>query len=705
MNAVLKFSTLLSLIFIIVSCNENVEMQDWSKPFINKIALSCTLGSFEDNPVSWKSNDRIGLFCKQLDSENEALVISASSVGSDKGRYYMDKAWEENKDYHFIAYYPYHEDCSESKIAGSLPKSLSQKGEEISQLFSSNIYAGKTSKRYSRADEFAEFILKPVFKVLNISFKSAKYAGSSLDKVYIKSKSAETLSGAWIYDIETGALNFTEPHDEVSINITDVSLSEEGSHVYFLFGGAENFTAPFTIEVTITKGTDILILTGDADVSSSTIINLDAFSSSGGEDDSINLADPEGDGLVETANCYIAGKAGKTYRFPATIMGNGYTTAADNSYTVNEGVLGSSPGITPSVLAPVSAKILWQTAPALMTDVTLKNNFVYFKLNGEECGALNSGNALIAVYDGENCTGNILWSWHIWITDADIESKVQTWKVHSAFDSYSSYQNPQLMDRNLGALSQRGFEVTGKNTDHGLYYQWGRKDPFVGTDDSKWGSDKMRETYDSNGEVIGFSTEASSQYSSEVKWTYVNKVHLKREDIGKYPMAFYYSGTTKNNQFWLEEICHDLWGCPGYADESNNIGHKTIYDPCPPGYRVMNAYVATGMTSKPGGGKYTEIGEGSNILNYSTYISNKEALQVKCNDTETAYLPATGMMFFEKPPYPAKRTGSYGYLWTSKMTSRYTSRAYRLHFDSANFLSMGNGFVSYGHNVRCEKIK
>lgn len=704
MNAVLKFSTFFSLIFITASCNENVEMQDWSRPFINRIALSCTMGSSTDNAKSWKSSDQIGLFCKQTGAENEAITISASSVGSDKGLYYTDKAWEENKDYDFTAYYPYYKNCSESKISGSLSKSISQKGGEAMHLSSSNVYVGKTSRRYKETNEFVEIALEPVFKVLDIHFKSTKYAGCSLDKVYIKSNTAEELSGEWTYDIVTGCLLFTKPHDEISINITDVSLSEAGERVYFLTK-AENIIVSSKIEVTITKGTDILILTGEADITSSTIIDLDTFVSSGGEDDSINLADPDGDGLAETANCYIAGKAGKTYRFPATVMGNGYTTAADNSYTVNEGVLGSSPGITPSVLAPLSAKILWQTSPALMTDVTLKNNYVYFKLNGDEGGALNSGNALIAVYEGENCTGNILWSWHIWITDADIESNLQTWKVHSAFDSYSSYLNPQLMDRNLGALSSRGFESTGKNTDHGLYYQWGRKDPFVGTDDSKWGSDKMRETYDSNGGLIGVSTEAAPQYSSEVKWTYVNKIHLKREDIGKFPMAFYYSGTTKNNQFWLSEICHDLWGCPSYADASNNIGHKTIYDPCPPGYRVMNAYVATGMTSKPEGGKYSDIGAGSNILNYSDFISKKEALQVKCNAAETAYLPATGMMFFEKAPYPAKRTGSYGYIWTSKMTSKFSSRAYRLHFDSANFLSMGNGFVSYGHNVRCEKIK
>ena len=63
-------------------------------------------------------------------------------------------------------------------------------------------------------------------------------------------------------------------------------------------------------------------------------------------------------------------------------------------------------------------------------------------------------------------------------------------------------------------------------------------------------------------------------------------------------------------------------------------------------------------------------------MNYSDFISKKETLQVKCNAAETTYLPATGMMFFEKAPYPAKRTGSYNYIWTSKMTSKFSSRSY-----------------------------
>ena len=416
----------------------------------------------------------------------------------------------------------------------------------------------------------------------------------------------------------------------------------------------------------------------------------------------INLSDPDGDGTSETANCYVAGLAGRRYCFPATVMGNGYTTPADPIFVVGENISGSAPGITPVPLSPVTGKIMWQTEQSLLKHVLVKDGYVYFTLNGKVGGELTPGNALVAALGADSVP---VWSWHIWVTDADLDSKLQTWTVHSSLASYSAYQNPQLMDRNLGALEVRGYEVNTKNTDHGLIYQWGRKDPFVGADDSKWGSTAMRTTYDCNDEVIGGYQPVTS-YQPAAKWTYVTKIHMKREDLGKYPMTFYYTGTTKSDQFWLDEICHDLWGRPFYDVAENTLGNKTIYDPCPPGYRVMNPYAVTGATSVLAGGKYTSVGANSNLVNYSTYSGSKEALQVKYDGENIAYLPANGITYFEDAAkFPVTRTGSYGYLWTSSLTNNYSSQAFRLHFDTANFNSMGRGYVSYGHGVRCEKIK
>ena len=71
------------------------------------------------------------------------------------------------------------------------------------------------------------------------------------------------------------------------------------------------------------------------------------------------------------------------------------------------------------------------------------------------------GNALIALC---NADGDILWSWHIWFTD---DPRGQEY-----------YNNAgTMMDRNLGATSATPGDVGAL----GLLYQWGRKDPFLGS--------------------------------------------------------------------------------------------------------------------------------------------------------------------------------------------------------------------------------
>lgn len=700
----MKLAAAITLAASLASCTDKTEQQDWSKPSAKEISVKATANYTQEEALTWSETDKIGLFCNQTGDINTAVTISASSAGSNEGLFYPDIKIEDDSTLDLFIYYPYSEGATATALTGTLPKSISQAGETGSHLKKLNLFSGKGN--YDGGEDTAVSIaMSPLFTQYKISVSSTKYSGCPLDRIFIKTTSGNPISGKWVYNPENGAVSFTEASDELTINVSGITLSETASEVLFLMVNDEKFAENADFEVSITKGEGNVLLTGNTDLTKTTAINLDSFKSSEIEDNSINLADQDGDGILETANCYIAGSAGTQYRFPATVMGNGYTTAPDDSYTVSDGVKGSSPGITPSALAPVSAKILWQTGPSLLNNVSVKNGYVYFNTNGEVGGTLTCGNALIAVYGSEDATGDILWSWHIWVTDANLDAKLQTWKIHSDFAQYDAYQNPQLMDRNLGALSERGWEVNGNNLDHGLYYQWGRKDPFVGADDSKWGSTAIRKTYDCNDNEIEIATAEASGYSSECKWTYVNKLHLTRENLGKYPMVFYYSGTTKNDQFWMDEICHDLWGCPGYADDSNKLGHKTIYDPCPPGYRVMNPYAMTGATPTSSGGKYSNM-ENCNILNYSTYSTKHEALQVKCNDSETAYIPATGMMQFEKAPYSAYRTGSYGYIWTSKMTSGYTSYAYRLHFDTGNFNTLGGrGYVSYGHNVRCEKIK
>lgn len=158
------------------------------------------------------------------------------------------------------------------------------------------------------------------------------------------------------------------------------------------------------------------------------------------------------------------------------------------------------------------------------------------------------GNAIIAVRTSQG--GDILWSWHIWVTDRphDIGNN----------NGYS------IMDRNLGALeAPRTLDAIGavENMDdpsdtwdplhYGFYYQWGRKDPMI------------------------------------PGWTITKTDIVSIEDGILHPNNFYgYTYPTRGYDWISESENTDvdkkaLWG---YRPNRDYV--KTVYDPCPPGYRV-----------------------------------------------------------------------------------------------------------------------
>ena len=235
-----------------------------------------------------------------------------------------------------------------------------------------------------------------------------------------------------------------------------------------------------------------------------------------------------------TANCYIVPTPGYYY-FDASIIGNG-----------QKGIISGAGFHTQSAgIKPVSAKIL-MNQNNVISDVLFDSSRVYFRAGD----AL--GNAQIAVYDA---AGEVLWSWHIWRTDAPADVKYTnrdniTWTV---------------MDRNLGAISDEPKD--GADT-YGLYYQWGRKDPFTVVALSKG-------MYTNKERSIEYAVKHPRQAFKPVSWTDVYD-------------AFDWYNVNKNT------TNHYLWGNPDFAYcHPLKDMKKTIYDPCPVGYIVApaNAFI------------------------------------------------------------------------------------------------------------------
>lgn len=175
---------------------------------------------------------------------------------------------------------------------------------------------------------------------------------------------------------------------------------------------------------------------------------------------------------------------------------------------------------------------------------------------------------VIKVKVAENKTGNavitgrlgktIRWSWHIWVTDTD---NIKTQTYHNGDREFV------FMDRNLGATSAESAHEGSK----GLYYQWGRKDPFVGS--RSWSDGSYTKLYDANNKVITASSVSGvNMYSGVFVRNISGSSHDNIINAITEPDVMYVGLDNP----WGSET-EDLWS----ATE-----HKSPYDPCPAGWRV-----------------------------------------------------------------------------------------------------------------------
>lgn len=636
-----------------------------------------------DLSVSWVAGDEISVFGEtvnneftldSIDGEGKA-IFSGSASGSE-----------------FYALYPYD---SESSITagGIITTSL-----PCDQTGVSGTFAPGLNKSVAHTDG-STFVMKNVFGLIRFTLTR-----SDITSVTISSNGNEFMTGKVEITIDGSGI----PSCSVVNGTRYVTVRPSGSTfapgTYYAVVLPGTYAGGLRMTLATATQADVRKKTADAIVTRSHILN------GGTPDATLALNNIIELGSTETANCYVAGEAGRRYKMPVTVMGNGYTLAPDGSAPTTNG---KALGLAPSPLAPESSQLLWQTAPNLVRDVTYDSGYVYFTLNGSVGGALTQGNASIAVYSGKNTSGDLLWSWHIWVTDADLDGNVETWKEHSDYSAYSNYVAPVLMDRNLGALSNEPWSITGDNTSFGMLYQWGRKDPFPGADDSSATSTTKRKTYDvTNAEIAIVTTSAKS---SAVQWgilpvqqhpdynaTTNPEVYTSPTETAKYPMRY----TKLGNGMWLRPNQSDLWGWPPYAYTTNFIGHKTIYDPCPPGYRVMNPF-AMGIAFPSGsriGGEYATLGNG-NILNVDTFTEDR-GVSIQYDGSHSTWLPSCGFVS-NNTDYVLSRTGAYGYYWSCQAGANHNGMD--VMFDYLHFYSIGNG--GSGHRssmamaVRCEKIK
>ena len=329
-----------------------------------------------------------------------------------------------------------------------------------------------------------------------------------------------------------------------------------------------------------------------------------------------------------SANCYIVSNAG-VYKF-RTVQGNSAESVGNVTF----------------------AEMLWEsfgtsTVPEcydLIKSFCYRDGYIAF----QTADTFKEGNAVIAAKD---VNGNILWSWHIWLTD---QPQGQVYYNNSG----------TMMDRNLGATSATPGDVGAL----GLFYQWGRKDPFLG---SSWiHYDLTKSTIAWPSAVESDSNCGTIEYSIANPTTFIN-YNSSNDD-------WYYTGSSStDNTRWT-------------TSEST----KSIYDPCPVGWRVPDGG-DNGVWSKA-------CGSSSNF-NYA-YINANEGINFsgKFGSASTIWYPASGYRYYDDGVGGGLVIVGGGRYWSASPNSY---SAYSLYFDnSGSVYPSGISSRANGLSVRCLQV-
>ena len=214
-------------------------------------------------------------------------------------------------------------------------------------------------------------------------------------------------------------------------------------------------------------------------------------------------------------------------------------------------------------------------------------------------GNVIAGNVIVAVgpKEGNDNNDKISWSWHLWITDYNPYAcmdfgngldgtyiyPVENGDVHRYEGLYWTYNKDHyIMDRNIGAYSA-DYPEDGKTGI--LYYQFGRKDPFfyfkATTSQYVVGKIELVE----NG-VANTETHNAQIYSIHKPLNFVKgfvEAGVKEHNNGPW-----ISGNKYNPDKYDSSLA---WHDPQTVRGGVREGEKSIFDPCPPGFKVPESSI------------------------------------------------------------------------------------------------------------------
>ena len=369
----------------------------------------------------------------------------------------------------------------------------------------------------------------------------------------------------------------------------------------------------------------------------------------------------------KVANSYIATQKETNYLFDAMRRGDGSQLATDH------------------------VGIVWQSKSGLLQYLDFEDGKASFYVGADSDNdkIIKRGNAIVGAYDAD---GVLLWSWHVWVADYNPDAEGGS----VDFNGYT------MMSRNLGALDNDTSSSDKILASYGLYYQWGRKDPFIGPDTYQASQGASATMYSGTGGRVYLKTVESSAETGTAEYAVQN------------PVTFIH-GTSKSGYDWRWSEDAGSWS------PDDNVGSKRVNDPCPYGWRVAPSAAFKGLAIK----EPLDVG-------YEPYY-DKFGWTLTDGASESLFIGAGRRIYrnisdenegggsiqnFYPTPVQDKQTRNtalynqpwVGYYWTTLAAAERKSSAFYFWFNKSDVETSGVQesalqYRSNGMQVRCVKVR
>lgn len=554
---------------------------------------------------------------------NDKLIAesSGSSTTFKTHYYYMYQA---GKDYLTYLYYPYNVNAGKNPLSVpfAVPSSQNQAGsDDIAHLAATDfLYATTMANRPNgEAEQTVMVTFNHALSVLNIALTSAQ-SNYSVSDIRVRFEDENEIFSVTegSVNLSDGSLTLNSGTPEISLHFKEAAkLSATPVNAYMTITpghAGKTFSVYATVNGIETKlGSKKVPASGlPAGVKAALSFEVNEIKA--------EYTDLSAAGI---ANCYLISAPGN-YKFKANVKGNGVIPEMLSS------------AVTSAEMTPKSALVLWyntkydgkkpwnDASPVYVNSVSLDNGYVCFSTPKE----FVPGNVVIAAFAEDGVTYDIitvdenrnitnatlLWSWNIWAAEGyDFEADAIT---------VGGYK---VMNRNLGAI----LDVSSTTGEYepvnvvGNFYQWGRKDPFPTFDNYRTYMpcvyfyklltvptftpikalqlNPQSDSKDLNAQIFGYETNADGSVNTNKVENIISKSSFAKSTDGlnvyldyvtKNPYMFVSGANEYDNYNWYykkDQTFKSLWGDPDNGDVRKI--EKSLYDPCPAGWRVMTKEV------------------------------------------------------------------------------------------------------------------